>query len=130
MRPVDTHRFIVRDASRFRYATFDAFWTDYLRAHSNPKTASFHVLGAALSVAAFAALLGCGMVFFAAFAVVPAQVFAALGHWFTAEPDLVSSHRPDWAAVASLRMLWLAMTGRLDDAVRRASPQRGGAISQ
>ena len=113
-----------------RYASFDEFWIDYLRAHSNPKVAGFHVLGTALSVAAFAAILGCGMVFFAAFAAVPAQVFAAIGHWLTAEPDYVSPHRPDWAAIANLRLLWLALGGKLDDAMREARARRCGAISQ
>jgi hypothetical protein len=117
--------------SRSRYASFDEFWIAYLRAHSNPKVAGFHVLGTALSVAAFAAIVGCGMVFFAAFAAVPAQLFAAIGHWLVAEPDDVSPHRPDWAAVANLRLLWLALGGRLDDTVREAMAlQRGGATSQ
>ena len=116
--------------SRSRYRSFDEFWIAYLRAHSNPKVAGFHVLGTALSVAAFAALAGCGMVFFAAFATVPAQLFGAIGHWLVAEPDDVSPHRPDWAAVANLRLLWLALAGKLDDAVREATVQRGGATSQ
>lgn len=117
--------------SRFCYRSFDEFWFAYLRAHSNPKVAGFHVFGTALSVVAFAVLAGCGMVFFAAFALVPAQLFAAIGHWLVAEPDDVSPHRPDWAAVANLRLLWLALAGKLDDAVREATAaQRGGAVSQ
>ncbi len=111
--------------ARSRYASFDDFWVAYLRAHSNPKVAGFHVLGAALSVTSFVAIAGCGMVFFAAFAIIPAQLFGAIGHWFAAEPDLVSPSRPDWAVVANLRMLWLALRGELDDAVRDATaPQR------
>jgi len=126
----NSERAAVRHASRFRYTTFERFWVDYLLAHSNPKTAAFHVFGAALSVTAFAALVGCGEVFFAAFAVIPAQLFAAIGHWFTGEPDHVSPHRPDWAAVASLRMLWLAMTGRLDATVRETLATHGGASTR
>jgi len=117
--------------SRARYGSFDEFWVAYLRAHSNPKVAGFHVLGTALSVAAFAAIVGCGMVFFAAFAAVPAQLFGAIGHWLVAEPDEVSPQRPDWAALANLRLLWLALGGHLEEAVRAAtSGQRGGATSQ
>ena len=106
--------------ARSPYTSFDEFWVAYLRAHSNPKVAGFHVLGAALSVASLVAIAGCGMLFFAAFAVIPAQLFGAIGHWLTAEPDLVSPSRPDWAVVANLRLLWLALRGELDDAVRRA----------
>ena len=101
-----------------RYARFEEFWIAYLRAHANPKTAMFHVAGVALALVLLGAMLSCGMVFFAVFAVVPAQVCASVGHWLTGEPDTVSPTRPDWAAAASVRMFWLAITGRLDEAVR------------
>lgn len=101
-----------------RYVCFEEFWVAYLRAHANPKTAMFHVAGVALALVLLGAMLSCGMVFFAAFAVVPAQVCASVGHWLTGERDTVSPNRPDWAAVASVRMFWLAITGRLDEAVR------------
>ncbi|HEX4334928.1 MAG TPA: Mpo1-like protein [Polyangiaceae bacterium] len=113
--------------SRARYRTFGAFFSAYLRAHANPKTASFHVIGAALGVLSFVALLSCGMVFFAVFAVVPAQLFAAIGHWFTGEHDDVSPHRPDWAIVANLGLLWLAVTGNLERAVRDATTEQRAA---
>jgi hypothetical protein len=103
---------------RSRYASFDEFWVAYLRAHANPKTAMFHVLGVALGATLLAAMLCCGMVFFAAFAVVPAHVCAVLGHWLTGEPDSVSPARPDWAAIANVRMFWLAITARLDETIR------------
>jgi hypothetical protein len=103
-----------------RFARFDEFWVAYLRAHANPKTALFHVAGVGFALLLLAAMLSCGMVFFAACAVVPAQLGAFLGHWLTGEPDTVSPNRPDWAAIASLRMFWLAITGRLDATVRDA----------
>jgi hypothetical protein len=105
---------------RRRYASFDEFWVAYLRAHANPKTAMFHVLGVMLALVMLGGMLSCGMVFFAVCSVVPAQIGAFLGHWLTGEPDTVSPNRPDWAALASLRMFWLAITGRLADTVRDA----------
>jgi len=59
------------------------------------------------------AMLSCGMVFFAAFAVVlrTLRIDRTLADGEpTPYPD-----PPDWAAVASVRMFWLAITGRLDE---------------
>lgn len=93
--------------------TFSEFWPRYLQAHASPVSRALHFAGILLSVLTAAALLSCGMVFFLALAIVPAQVGAWLGHKLSPRRDTVSDEHPDWAAFADVKMFVLAVTGRL-----------------
>ena len=106
--------------------SFDEFWPEYLRAHSSPASRGFHAAGVLLSLAAAAALLSCGMVFFLVLAIVPAQLGAWVGHKLSPRKDTVSAEHPDWAVVADIKMCALAATGRLESELRKLSGLRSG----
>jgi hypothetical protein len=106
--------------------SFSEFWPEYLRAHASPASRTFHVIGLFLSLATAAALLSCGMVFFLAVAIVPAQLGAWIGHKLSPRRDIVSAEHPDWAALADVKMCALAVTGRLENELRKLSELPSG----
>lgn len=106
--------------------TFGDFWPVYLRAHSSPASRAWHIAGLVGGALVAGALLATGMVFFLAAALVPVHLGALLGHRLglrTADLRAVEE-RPDWAAVAGLKMAGLMLTGQLEPELRRAQGER------
>lgn len=99
--------------------TFQDFWTAYVLDHESRASRACHFGGLVLSVATAAALLSAGMVFFLVLAIVPALIGAWLGHKLSPHHDRSGSERPEWAALADVKMFTLAITGRLGREIDR-----------
>jgi hypothetical protein len=106
-----------------RYPTFDAYWLAYLGEHSRAGTRALHYLGTVLGLfvgAAAGVLIG-----WWAFVVLG---FFGYGIALASHP-LVQRNRPFarqplWGFVSDLRMLGLAITGRLAPHLARAAALR------
>lgn len=96
------------------FNNFNEFWVAYLQGHASAASRGCHYAGTALGLATAAWLLSCGMIFFLPLAVVPAHVGAFLGHRLGLRGAEVSAEAPIWASLASLKMLGLFVTGRID----------------
>jgi hypothetical protein len=109
------------------YPTFDDYWLAYLGAHSKPGTRLCHYIGTSLGL--FAGLAASVFVVWWGFLVLG---FIGYGIAIASHP-LVQGNRPFarqpvWGFASDLRVLWLAVTGRLQphlDRAARASPGEG-----
>ena len=105
------------------YPTFDAYWLAYLAEHSKAGTRALHYIGTVLGlfVAALAGL-------FVAWWWFPVLGFLGYGIALAAHPLVQRNRpfatRPVWGFVADLRMLGLALTGRLQPHLERAAMRR------
>jgi len=94
------------------FQTFDEYWLAYLGAHSKPGTRACHYIGTLLGL--FVGLASSAFVVWWGF-----LVLGPIGYAIAiASHPLVQGNRPFarqsvWGFVSDLRMLWLALTGRL-----------------
>jgi len=102
------------------YQSFDQYWLAYLRAHSKPATRVCHYVGTILGL--FVGLAVSLTLVWWAF-----LVLGSIGYGIAlASHPLVQGNRPFakqplWGLVSDLRMLGLAMVGRLGPHLQRAS---------
>lgn len=101
------------------FQSFDQYWLAYLAAHSKPATRACHDVGTTLGL--FVGIAASFIVVWWAFFVIG---FIGYGIALASHP-LVQKNRPFakrplWGFVSDLRMLGLAMTGRLQPHLRRA----------
>lgn len=95
--------------------SFEEFWPHYLDAHSNPKTRLLHVGGTVVGLGCAAAFLSTRRPQWALAALVSAYGAAWIGHAvFERNVPATFSH-PLWSLRGDLKMLRLALAGRLDD---------------
>jgi len=109
---------------------FRQFWPLYLRAHSLPGTRAMHYVATAIGVmAAVEALIAQEpWIFIAGIAL--AYGLAILGHWMIERNQPLIGVAPVWGAVADLRMVWLALTGRLGrEYAKRGLPEAGDPVT-
>lgn len=100
--------------------SFNEFWAGYLLGHDSRVSRAFHVGGVLVSVAFAAALVATGMVFFLVLATIPALLGAYVGHKLSPRHDgAFGGERPEWAALADVKMAALAVTGRLGREIER-----------
>lgn len=99
--------------------SFQDFWAGYLLEHESRASRACHFGGLVLSMATAAAMVSAGMVFFLVLAVIPALLGAWLGHKLSPRHERASSERPEWAALADVKMFTLAVTGRLGREIDR-----------
>lgn len=111
-----------------KVARYGEFWPIYLREHSRPATRYMHYAGTLAGLAC----LGAALVTRRGW-LVPAGLTAAYGAAWTAH-GLVERNKPAtfqyfaWSLLSDLRMLGLALTGRMDAELRRhgrPDPRRG-----
>ena len=110
-----------------RYRSFEDFYPFYLGEHSDLRTRVCHYLGtaSALGVLALAALLGAPLL------VAAAPLVGYAGPWFghlVFEKNRPATFRhPLWSLMGDFRMLFEAVTGRLDHSHFRATGETTAA---
>jgi ubiquinone/menaquinone biosynthesis C-methylase UbiE len=109
--------------------TFREFWPLYLRAHRLPGTRLLHYFATAIGVMAAveAVLAREPMILFAG--AVFSYAIARVAHWLErdSQPRIRSSGL--WSAAASIRMCWLAITGKLGPEMRTLEQPKLGQTS-
>lgn len=102
-----------------RFDSFDDFWPHYLREHSDPTNRALHVAGllAAAGVVGYAAASRKPKLL----ALAPALGYGAawIGHFFIEKNRPATFTHPVWSAMADFKMVGMALSGRLDDELRR-----------
>jgi hypothetical protein len=93
---------------------FHQFWPLYLRAHSLPGTRAMHYFATAIGVMAFVEAIIAQEPWLFAAGIALAYGIAIFGHWIVEGNQPLIGVSPIWGAVSDLRMVWLAMTGRLN----------------
>lgn len=110
--------------------TFEEFWPDYLRAHSDERNRTFHILGTALGLGSAALFIATGMPRWSLAAAATGYGAAWAGHAFFEKNKPKTLSHPLWSFRADMRMLSRTLTGRLDEELARigietgAQPQR------
>lgn len=101
--------------------TFEKFWPLYLNAHRDPRTRTLHVMGTFTALA-------CAVIFLLtlhpawAIAVpVSAYAIAWLAHALYEKNRPMTFSHPLWSLRGDLRMVRLALAGRLDQEAARVS---------
>ena len=101
-----------------QFETFDDYWLAYLSAHKKPLTRACHYLGTVLGL--FLGLIASIVfVWWAWFALGFIGYGIALASHPFIEGNMPFAKKPLWGLVSDLRMLWLAITRKLDLQLRR-----------
>ena len=102
-----------------RFDSFDDFWPYYLAEHSDPTNRALHVGGllAAAGVVGYAAAARKPKML----ALAPAIGYGAawIGHFFIEKNRPATFTHPLWSVMGDMKMTSMALTGRLDDELRR-----------
>ena len=96
------------------YTTFKSFYPFYLSQHSNPVSRKLHYLGTSLVIALLIAVVIMGQ--WQGLVVLPVlgYLFAWVGHFFFEKNRPATFTYPLYSLMADFRMLFEALTGRLD----------------
>ena len=96
------------------YTTFKSFYPFYLSQHSNPISRKLHYLGTSLVIALLIAVVIMGQ--WQGLVVLPVlgYLFAWVGHFFFEKNRPATFTYPLYSLMADFRMLFEALTGRLD----------------
>ena len=107
--------------SRLPFESFEDFWTYYLGEHASPLNRSLHVAGAAAALGVAALAIARRRPRLLLLAPVLGYVPAWIGHFLVERNRPATLHNPLWSIRGDLRMLALAITGRLnrEHALRR-----------
>ena len=102
-----------------RIETFREFWAYYVGEHRHPRNRILHYIGtsAGLSCLVLAPLLG--MWWLLALAPILGYGHAWVGHFAVEGNKPASFAYPGWSFLGDLKMLALALTGRMDEEVER-----------
>ncbi|XXX81515.1 DUF962 domain-containing protein [Sorangium sp. So ce134] len=101
------------------HASFDAFWDYYLQEHRSGLNRALHLTGTAAALALAGTALIRRKPRLLLLAPLAGYVPAWLGHFFVERNRPATFHSPLRSLRADLRMLGLAVTGRLGDELRR-----------
>lgn len=107
----------------FQTSEFDAFWLDYLRAHSHRLTRLIHYCGVTVIFAGIIAAIWTWTWWLALAGIVAGYAIAFAAH-FTVQgnrPVMFKGAGPAlWSIVSALRMYFLGVSGRLGPELKRA----------
>lgn len=105
-------------------ASFEEFWPYYLEAHSSHKTRSSHVFGTLLGVAIAATGFAYGEPLLALAAIGVAYGIAWVSHFVFEKNMPATFSNPLWSLRGDVRMVKLALTGRLENEIARFEVNR------
>jgi hypothetical protein len=93
--------------------SYDDFWRLYLDAHRSPATRGVHYAATMLGAAGTVASIALGEPLVAPAGILLAVAMAVGSHRFIEHNQPLIRVNPLYGALSDLRMMWLAMTGRL-----------------
>lgn len=102
------------------YRTYRDFFPYYLTEHARPQTRWLHYCGTTVELGSLAAALLTGNGWWLIPAVLGGYGFAWIGHFFVEKNRPATFTYPLWSWIADHHMVWLALTGRLGERLRRA----------
>lgn len=105
--------------SRERFDSFDEFWPYYLQEHSNPTNRTLHVAGTVAAAVTLGAAVVTRRPRLAALSPLIGYGAAWIGHFMIEKNRPATFTHPLWSLQGDLKMAQLALTGQLDDELRR-----------
>ena len=104
------------------FCSFEEFFAHYLREHGRPETRALHFAGTGLATLLLLAALTNPRRRSWLLLAVPVAGYgpAWLAHFLVEGSHPATFRHPLWSLLGDYRMLWLWLTGRLEDRLRRA----------
>ena len=106
------------------FATYDEFFIHSLRQPRDGRNRLLHACGTTLGIAIVAASLVLGHPWFALLFVPVGYGFAWFGHLVIEGNKPATWGHPWWSFLSDVRMLWLMLSGRLDQWIARAEERK------
>jgi hypothetical protein len=103
--------------------TFDEFWPEYVRAHRSPINRALHCAGTTAALGALATAAVTRKARWLLLVPVAGYGPAWIGHFFFEKNVPATFSHPLWSLRADLKMVMLALRGRMRDEVERISRQ-------
>lgn len=100
--------------------SFGEFFDYYLREHQKPSTRLIHYVGTVMGPLFLVAAIVTGNWWLIPLGFVAGYAPAWLSHFFVERNKPAAFKYPLWSLISDFRMLGLQLTGRLNDALRRA----------
>jgi hypothetical protein len=107
---------------------FDAFWLDYVRAHSHPLNRKLHMIGMSLALGCLLAGIFKRRLSLLVLAPVLGYGFAWGGHFFVEKNTPTTFSHPLYSLRASAILYWKTLCGEMDAEIARA--EQGQARSE
>jgi hypothetical protein len=105
--------------SESRFASYEEFFTFYLHEHSHPRNRLMHAAGTVLAAGVVVVAFVLGHPWYALLWPVVAYSFAWTGHFLVEGNKPATFGHPLWSFISDFRMLWLMVTGRLEDHLQK-----------
>ena len=109
--------------------SYSDFWRLYLDAHRNPATRGVHYAATIVGTAGTLAAVLLGEILLAPAGILVAVAMAVGAHRFIEHNRPLIRVNPLYGAISDLRMMWLAVTGRLPREYARLGLGTAGRIS-
>ena len=103
-----------------QFATYDEFFLHYLRQHRDPQNRLLHACGTSLGLIIVAASFYLRHPWFALLFLPVGYSFAWFGHLVVERNKPATWGYPWWSFLSDFRMLWLMLTGRLNEWLSKA----------
>lgn len=101
--------------------SFEEFWPEYVRAHSDPWNRRLHVIGMSLALACLIAGIFKQRLSLLLLAPIFGYGFAWAGHFFVEKNAPKSFSHPVYSLRASALLFWKTICNEMDEEVRRAA---------
>ena len=103
------------------YNSFAEFWPHYVSEHSRPLTRLLHLLGTTIAIATIVFFIASGKWWLFPLALIPGYGAAWIGHFFVEKNRPATFQHPLWSFMGDYKMIWMMLTGRIGDEVKRAN---------
>lgn len=104
-------------------SNFATFWPVYVRAHCQPGTRVFHLVGTLTGWALLVAAVAMRRWWWISFALVAPYALAWISHFFVEHNRPATFEHPLWSWWADQKMVALMLTGKMGDEVRRCTTE-------
>ena len=101
------------------FESFDDFWPYYLNEHSDPTNRTLHIAGTVAATATLGIAVATRKPKLALLAPVIGYGAAWIGHYMIEKNRPATFTHPLWSLMGDYKMTGMALTGRLDDELRR-----------
>ncbi len=106
-----------------KFSGYDEFFLFYLTQHSDARNRALHAIGTATSIAVVVAAFASHHPWYALLWPVIAYGFAWTGHFLVEGNRPATFGHPWWSFISDFRMVWLMVTGQLNERLTAARAQ-------
>jgi hypothetical protein len=106
--------------SQEQYNSFSEFWPHYVAEHSRRSTRVLHLIGTAIALGCVAYFIIVGKWWLFPLALIPGYGAAWIAHFFIEKNKPATFQHPLWSFMGDYKMIWMMLTSRMSDEVKRA----------